>query len=81
MKTETRQKLLEGGLAFLVGSGIMIGIQRRVENQFRNAICDGYNGIMYVMKPIAESLGNLEQIPPRDIEQPVEQNPLYLVQK
>jgi len=65
-----RKDLLEMGLAFLVGSGLMILAQKKIESEFRNGICGGYTAIMDIMKPIAESLGNLEQRSPQDIEQP-----------
>ncbi len=70
-----RKDLLEMGLAFLVGSGLMFGIQKKVESEFRNFYSDGYNSIMSIMEPIAESLGNIEQIPRQDTKQPA----IYLV--
>ncbi|MBI2498755.1 hypothetical protein HYV88_00765 [Candidatus Woesearchaeota archaeon] len=65
-----RRDLLEMGLTFLVGSGLMILAQKKIEGEFRNGICSGYTAIMDIMKPIAESLGTLEQRPAQDIEQP-----------
>lgn len=70
-----KKYLLEAALMVLVGSGLTMLAKQRFENEFRNAICDSYNEIMYVMKPIAESIRTLEQRPQENIEQPK----LYLV--
>ncbi|MEK6953213.1 MAG: hypothetical protein AABX29_09450 [Nanoarchaeota archaeon] len=75
-----RKDLLEMGLAFLVGSGLMFGIQKKVENEFRSALCEVYEVTTGIMDPIAGCIGDLKQkLPKQEPQQKIKIPDIYLV--